>query len=159
MKKINIRYAGIILMLGMLSVFGCRSDTMSVESVHGTVTLDGQPVEGVSVVFTAKEGSSRPATGRTDEKGTFEMITGGASRNGVMAGDYFVTFSKYILVTPDGSEVKPFAFNPDGSSPEQPPLTKKYLIPLAYSDVNKPLFEAVVERKKKNVYTFDLKSR
>jgi len=156
MTDINIRFVGTLLLLGVLSLSGCRSNAIPVESVRGTVTLDGVPMEGVSVVFTAKDGLSRPAVGRTDEKGKFEMITGGASRNGVMAGEYTVTFSKYILVTPDGSEAKPFAFNPDGSAPEQPPLTKKYLVPEKYADTGNPLFDAVVEKGKKNVYTFEL---
>ena len=160
MTKIKIRNMGIILLLGVLPLLGCSSDAVPVETVLGTVTLDGQPAEDITVTFTSKDGSSRAAIGRTNERGTFEMITGGSNRNGVMAGDYHVTFARYILVAPDGRSAESFPiFNSDGSPANRPPFTMKHMIPEKYGDTNNPLFEAVVERGKKNVYTFDLESR
>ena len=161
MTKIKIQYAGIFLLFGVFPLLGCNnSDTIPVEIVHGTVTLDGEPADDVSVTFTSKDGSSRAAIGRTNECGTFEMITGGSKRNGVMAGDYHVTFVKYILVAPDGRPVESFpVFNPDGSPANRPEFTMKHTIPKKYGDRNNPLFEAVVERGKKNVYTFELEGQ
>ena len=160
MTKIRIRYAGFILLLGALPLLGCSSEAIPVETVLGTVTLDGQPAEDITVTFTSKDGSSRSAIGRTNERGTFEMITGGVNRNGVMAGNYHVTFSRYLLVTPDGRRADSLPiFNPDGSPVDRPPLTMKHMIPEKYGDANNPLFEAVVERGKRNVYTFDLESQ
>jgi len=144
----------------MLSLFGCSSDAIPIETVLGTVTLDGQPAEDVTVTFTSKDGGTRSAIGRTNEQGTFEMITGGTTRNGVMAGEYYVIFARYILVTPDGrlAETLPL-FNADGSPADRPPLTMRHLIPKRYGNMNSPLFEAVVERGKRNVYTFALESQ
>lgn len=164
MKKNNIkivfreRLLIVLLVLITLIFSGCRQDGIPVEKVIGTVTLDGKPATDFTVSFIAKDGKTRAAVGRTDNNGEFEMLTGGVNQNGVMPGDYYVTFSKYILVTPDGQEAKPFKFNPDGSAPPDQKLTKKYLVPLKYSDTEKPLFEAVVESGKINRYTFDLES-
>jgi 5-hydroxyisourate hydrolase-like protein (transthyretin family) len=113
----NVFYERLLIVLFVFATLifsGCRPSGVAVEKVLGTVTLDGKPAIEVTVSFTAKEGKTRPAVGRTNNKGEFEMLTGGANRNGVMPGDYYVTFSKYILVTPDGQESQPFKFNPDG---------------------------------------------
>ncbi|MDR2643249.1 MAG: Ig-like domain-containing protein [Planctomycetaceae bacterium] len=146
------------LLLGLLFFAGCGQNSIRVEKVTGTVTLDKKPVADVTVSFHPKDNNLRAAIGRTNEKGEFDMATGGAKNDGAMSGDYFVTFSKYILVTQNGVEAEPFVMNADGSPPPERELTKKYLIPEKYRDSQKPLFEVKVERGKNNKYTFDLQS-
>jgi hypothetical protein len=62
--------------------------------VSGTVTLDGEPVEGVSVMF------GTGGFGETDASGRYEAGSG-AGEKGVPAGDYTVTCEKWVM--PDGS--------------------------------------------------------
>jgi hypothetical protein len=52
---------------------GC-SGGLALIPVEGTVTLDGQPVEGASVLFEPK-GGGKPATGTTDAAGKFVLTT------------------------------------------------------------------------------------
>ncbi|MDR3110070.1 MAG: Ig-like domain-containing protein [Planctomycetaceae bacterium] len=157
-----MRHSILLLCFGLVLysfiVSGCSRSGVPVQKVLGTVTLDGKPIDDVTVSFVPKSGGSRPAIGRTNPQGQFEMITGGASVNGVMTGEYIVTFTKSILVTPDGKEAKPFEFLPNGDPPPAQKLTEKHLIPLKYSDVKEPLFDVTVESGKTNRYTFDLKS-
>lgn len=59
---------------GMLMMFtlGCNSsDQPDLGQVTGTVTLDGQPLTGVAVVFQPDNG--RPARGMTDAEGKYEL--------------------------------------------------------------------------------------
>ncbi|EAQ80727.1 hypothetical protein DSM3645_11941 [Blastopirellula marina DSM 3645] len=53
-------------------LLGCgpRGDKEIVE-VEGTITLDGQPLPGATVLFVP--GKSRPSGGRTDENGHYEL--------------------------------------------------------------------------------------
>jgi hypothetical protein len=65
--------------------------------VTGTVTLDGEPVDGASVMFVA-EGEGRPASGTTDGSGNFTLttFTGG---DGALPGSYKVTVFKTAAPT------------------------------------------------------------
>ena len=70
MKSTNIRF----LLLGLLAVsgFGCGSDdTPPLGEVTGVITLDGQPLEGVIIVFKPQVG--RAATGTTDAQGIYSL--------------------------------------------------------------------------------------
>ncbi|MCA9028924.1 MAG: carboxypeptidase regulatory-like domain-containing protein [Planctomycetaceae bacterium] len=53
--------------------FGCgRTDLPELAEVEGTVTLDGQPLEGVLVSFYPAD-EARPGTGVTDAEGHYEL--------------------------------------------------------------------------------------
>ena len=76
---------------------GCGDDGPSTESVEGVVTLDSQPVEGVTVGFSPTvAGKGTPATGLTDANGVFKLtaIGGGGPGQGTAVGEYNVSFSK-----------------------------------------------------------------
>jgi len=62
------------LSLFCLCQLGCGSkgDQPELGTVHGTVTLDGQPLVGVAVVFQPDNG--RPSRGTTDAEGKYELI-------------------------------------------------------------------------------------
>lgn len=56
----------------LLCVSGCGGDdTPPLGEVSGTITLDGEPLEGVIVVF--KPESGRAATGTTDASGQYTL--------------------------------------------------------------------------------------
>lgn len=58
-----------VLLLALMA--GCGDDTPPLGEVTGTVTLDGEPLEGVIVVFKPEVG--RPATGTTDAQGKYTL--------------------------------------------------------------------------------------
>ncbi|MCA9089244.1 MAG: carboxypeptidase regulatory-like domain-containing protein [Planctomycetaceae bacterium] len=51
---------------------GVPSDRPDLATVTGTVTLDGQPLEGADVTFQPE--SARPSVGTTDSSGKYELI-------------------------------------------------------------------------------------
>jgi hypothetical protein len=69
---------------------GCGGGT-KMYPVEGTVTLDGQPLEGAVVTFTSSDGNA-VATGVTSASGKFKLLSGG--QEGAKAGTYKVTVNK-----------------------------------------------------------------
>lgn len=71
---------------------GCGKGRVFVP-VTGTVTLDGEAVEGATVSFVPKvaEGGSS-ATGITDASGKFELSSGAES--GAAPGEYYISVAK-----------------------------------------------------------------
>lgn len=71
----NFRRPGAVLSLLVLSVVGLSgcggADTPPLGRVSGKVTMGGQPLVGVIVLFKPDDG--RAATGTTDDQGHYEM--------------------------------------------------------------------------------------
>lgn len=83
-------------LLGILaSTVGCGDANMG--RVHGTVTLDGQPLDGAMVTFAPAEGGGRPAAGRTDNRGRYQLVFSRDAR-GAMVGPHTVSISTYSEV-------------------------------------------------------------
>jgi hypothetical protein len=78
---------GSVVCLGLV---GCNPGGGLVPA-KGKVIYKGQPVAKASVTFVRAEGT--PATGMTDEKGEFQINTGG--KPGVAKGEYKVTVTKF----------------------------------------------------------------
>lgn len=99
---------------------GCGGSTIEVPEelapVSGTVTLDGQPAAGISVVFVPSVNPGNPsertggsgAVGGTDASGKY-TLQHRSGQPGIQPGHYNVIFSKIAL--PDGSPV------PEGKDP------------------------------------------
>jgi len=71
---------------------GCGSGGPELVPLTGTVTLDGEPVEGASVTF-MPQFTGQPATGTTDVTGKFSLRTH-PHGEGVMPGKHKVTVQK-----------------------------------------------------------------
>lgn len=70
----NLRITTTTLVMGTLSVFtmiGCGKSEVELGAVTGRVTLDGQPVRGVFVVFQPE--GRRPALALLDPDGKFKL--------------------------------------------------------------------------------------
>jgi hypothetical protein len=72
------------------ALIGCGND---LASVQGTVSLDGQPINGGpqiygTVTFYSESGQGAPATAIIDESGHYSLKTGG--QDGVAPGTYLV---------------------------------------------------------------------
>jgi hypothetical protein len=135
-----MRLVGLTLLLGAAA--GCDGRRTPV-AVGGTVTLDGKPVEGAIVTFHLlgddKEG--RPATGRTDKTGTFQLKAG--NEDGARPGVYKVVVIKNVLADPK-LKVPDFPDTPEGRNQrdhflwkhfgdDQPP--SKNVLPDRYGDL------------------------
>ena len=92
-----------VLLLIAVAVFGCGKDPNlpDLHATSGTVTLDGQPLDGAVVTFypTGNTRGTR-AHGRTDAQGRY-TLTSSKLGKGTPAGSYRVIVSK--LTMPDGS--------------------------------------------------------
>jgi hypothetical protein len=86
----RIRYAVLVVVL-LLAASGCGGQRLV--KLEGTVTLDGQPLDGATVTFSPEGGSGNSASGLTGSDGVFYLTTR-TSGDGVAPGSYKVTVTK-----------------------------------------------------------------
>ena len=86
----------VVGMLSLFTVVGCGGiKSPAVTVVSGTVLLDGEPLDGASVVFHPTSPSGLAGSGKTTTDGTFGLTTFRATPGaGVVPGEYVVTISK-----------------------------------------------------------------
>jgi hypothetical protein len=87
-----------VLFTGLLG--GCHRGP-SVVPVTGTISYEGKPLEGATVMFVPQGDSSGTllAFGQTDAEGRFRLRTNvgsKASHDGAVPGEYRVAISKYV---------------------------------------------------------------
>ncbi len=91
-----------LLMCALVAAFiGCGESNPPTENVTGVVTLDGKPVEGATITFTADDPEGEPATGKSGVDGKYTLTTF-TSGDGAMAGSYKITVKKFPEV--EGSD-------------------------------------------------------
>src|SRR4051812_39397623 len=66
------RWTKLFLSALLVGCAGCGASTQEIAPVHGRITLDGQPIQYASVVFTAA--GKLPSGGYTDESGSYELM-------------------------------------------------------------------------------------
>ena len=165
----------------LLLAGGCRRSGPVVEMVEGTVTLDGTPIEGVTVTFKPVGGAGLMAFGMTRADGRFTLnaTRGGRPGAGTAAGDYAVTLTKtkggYEIVEGPPAPETPSTPPPDietakaeyekwareqAQKKPRPLPPVEYLIPKAYGDEKTSGFKATVKkgRNSGDAFRFDLKS-
>jgi len=108
----------------MLTLAGCPQTTTvdkpDLVPVEGTITLDGEPLEGASVMFGGM------SVGQTDANGHYELSYQGTDK-GCPAGTHVVVVEKWVM--PDGSVYR----DTEGISPLQAGATQQ--LPLRYADM------------------------
>ena len=114
-----------VLLLLLTVVPACGPSGPRPVPVSGTVTVDGQPMAGASVMF-MPQSTGQPGVGVTDEAGKFRLTTG-SSQEGVLPGAYKVTVTLY--------KVTGFVTDKDGLSGGIAPegIREQWLIPQRYS--------------------------
>ena len=85
------RPALLVLFLLFAAVTGCGDGLVQFKA---TVTVDGEPYEGASVMFMPEDGKGRIAVGNTAADGSVQFTSYNAF-DGVRPGTYKVTVSKY----------------------------------------------------------------
>jgi hypothetical protein len=132
--------------MAALLLIGCGSEGPTVP-VTGTLRYKNAPVVKANVVFMPESG--RPATGRTDEQGRFELETFGPG-DGAVPGKHVVT----VAMAPTGTEPMPLSFVP--SNPNYLPDQAEYPIPIKYLSPTQSGLEFTVERGRKNHFEIEL---
>jgi len=80
----------IVLALGTLTLTGCGSGGTGV--VEGKVTVNGQPIKGLEVLFADAAGEVGSVVGYTRKDGSYRLIRG-RGEPGIPVGEYRVTIS------------------------------------------------------------------
>jgi hypothetical protein len=102
--------------VGLLGIAGCDKGDTTLAPVEGSVTLDGQPLPKVYLLFDQPQASQNNAfTGLTDEQGRYVLKPLGGDRAGAAPGMYRVTLTT--------------AFAPPGAA-EDAPLPPERVPPL-----------------------------
>ena len=131
---------------------GCGgADRPATAPVSGTVTVDGEAVEGAAVMFVPEKGG-RPATGTTDAQGHFTLRT-------IEKGDGAVLGSHQVAITLAKTTGGPEALE-GGTMGEVSPRTvqTEWIVPRKYSDPKTSGLTKMVAEGDANTFTFDLKS-
>jgi len=92
----------------VLFLTGCKNPDSKYVKVEGTITYNGEAVEGATVVFMAVDPGNESGTGTTDAGGKYTLTSAGATSGGtgVQPGEYTVTVKKTLETrTPDPDEV------------------------------------------------------
>jgi hypothetical protein len=105
MARLHYRWWMSFVAAGILAtIAGCSGGSaLDTAMVTGVVTLDGEPVEGATVMFRpVTEGQGAPATGTTDASGKYTLTTvavgeaAGAAGAGALPGEYYVGVTKTV---------------------------------------------------------------
>ena len=124
----------------LLCYCGCSGSSSNFGTVEGTVTLDGKPLSGVSVMFYPESGA-RSSAGQTDENGKYSLRHT-RDTEGAVIGKHRVTISTEDLADRD----------------EEVATKKRKALPLKYTDQNKTELSETVESGN-NTIDFPLKSK
>jgi len=138
--------------------------------VSGTVTYNGQPIEGATVVLVpAVDGSGRPAGGDSGPNGKFTLQTsvgGTQMAPGAIPGEYKVTVSKLAaaggakqIYDPNNPSKPPELTAPDEAKEKSKleEMKAKASLPEKYSDAATSGLTASIKDSGSNELTFDLK--
>jgi hypothetical protein len=144
-----------LLIISVVLVFcGCnRNNHLGTALVKGTITVDGQPVEMIEVIFSPVSGDGLPAYGQTDQHGNYSLTTAGTTiGSGAVPGEFIPTFKKVLL------EHDPRFFGKEDVIPPLPKVT--YLIPKKYAQKETTdILPVTVLKKKTNIFDFNLSSK
>lgn len=151
MKSLPASRLALAISVMLLSLPGCsgQSDQPDLGQVQGTITLDGQPLSGVAVVFQPESG--RPARGLTDAEGKYELTYIRQTR-GAKTGLNRVE----IAPSEEADELEDTAADADSVSPKRLARSGKPLVPARYN--RRSELQADVQPGA-NVFDFQLTSR
>ena len=148
------RSIGCFVLVALLVGCGETGDTNRPKTVPvtGSVTYNGQPVEGATVTFVTGGSGGRGALGTTDASGKFQLTTFEAG-DGAIPGSYKVTIAKTTGETAPMTQEDGVVVPPTGG----PPTTEvKDELPLKYKDASTSGLTADVKEGGDNQFTFDL---
>ncbi len=147
-----------------LVLSGCGGTSLGTVPVQGTVTIDGNPVEGVTIVFNPDDAGGRAASGRTDASGNYTLTTE-INGDGALPGGYKITVSK-VEVEEDDTLPEQVDPNDEGSmdaiygqldtSKEQ---KSKNLVAKKFGNATTSGLAATVAEEGENKFDFEVTSK
>jgi hypothetical protein len=152
---------GLVALLALGSLVGCGGSGIGTVPAEGTVLVDGQPMEGVMVVFNPDDEGGRAASGRTDAEGHF-VLTTEVNGDGALPGSYKISVSKHENAEDD----LPKEVDPDdeasldaiyGQLDTRKQAKSKNLIAEMYSNYMGSGLTAEVTSGGENNFTFEVK--
>ncbi len=137
-------------------VLGCGASGQAKYPVTGKVSLDGQPLAGVSVTFSPSDRKLPTSGGKTDAQGVYTLSTTQGDK-GAVVGKHMVILSGGASATAQKPEdqYKTASTTSGGGGGSPAPETPKSPIPEKYSNSG-------VEKEvtaKSNTIDFDLSSK
>ena len=138
----------------LLALAGCPGgggeDLPDLVPAGGTVTLDGEPLSGASVVFVPVGTTpGRGCSGLTDASGHFEIVAD-AENKGAPVGEFQVVINKWVME--DGSDFQ----SAEGLSPME--AGAEELLPPKYSSEAETELKATVPAGGSDSISFELSS-
>jgi len=99
----NSFFAMALSALLVLGLVGCSDPDSRYSRVEGTVTYNGQLVDGATIRFQSVDPEGESASGTTDAGGKFTLTSTGAKDGGrgALPGEYTVLVIKYEQAPPD----------------------------------------------------------
>jgi hypothetical protein len=134
----------------MLAATGCGKAGIATYPVSGTVALDGQPLDGATVMFVPKSGPPHGAV--TDAAGAFSIV----GKPGVPAGPCRIMVTKppagaAAMSNPTPEDLQRISERATAPKPERSPIPEKY-----GRTETSGLTAEVTTDASKNVFTFEL---
>ena len=157
MKKMSSRTILTVLLFGSLLMMGCAQpqgpERPTTYAVSGTVTHNGNPVEGATVNFQSATGANG-AVGTTDATGKYTLTTFAAG-DGAVPGEYKIKIVKFegAAKTDVVDESSEDYVAPIEGQEDAPP---KNLLPEAYADATTSGLTATVTQDAAQVFDFAL---
>jgi hypothetical protein len=137
----RIRFHRLLLSGLMVSLAGCGGSDVELAPVHGRVTLDGQPVRGVFIIFQPQSG--KPSYDMLNADGEFEL-----QYNVSHAGSLIGTHEVFLRPLGPDEQGELAELLPDG-------VTEATKVPERYRQP----FETVEVSDEKQEFTFELTSK
>ncbi|MCL2349042.1 MAG: carboxypeptidase-like regulatory domain-containing protein [Planctomycetaceae bacterium] len=149
---VPIVFFGLLLLAAVFGT-GCNSSPQlkGLVPVKGTVTYQGKPLEGATVVFSPKENKQgrRAAVALTDKQGKFELMT--LSQKGAFPGEYLASVVKNADAAPKSNQERIEQIK-QKKPLQQRPQNIVSEIPVKYNDEKKSgLFFDIGEKGLSNV--------
>lgn len=140
------RYHISVLSVALLATtLGCGKTDSTRASVHGTVTVGGEPIENGQIVFRPTGGNSGPSAGATIENGHYSV----AAKKGPMIGSNQIQINGREKT---GKKIANYAF------PGGPPLDEyREIVPKHYRGDESILIYEVVSGDQEKHFELDVK--
>ncbi|MEW4562375.1 hypothetical protein AB1K70_07610 [Bremerella sp. JC770] len=71
MSRLNLTV--VLLPMLLVGLVGCQQNEFETAPIHGTITLNGEPVQGARVLFIPSNKKTKAAGGETDRNGQYEI--------------------------------------------------------------------------------------
>ena len=102
-----IFFTSVLVVCSAFVFTGCNNPDNRFVKVAGTITYNGQAVDGATITFASVESGGESASGVTDAGGKYTLTSSGTvnAGTGVLPGEYIVRVSKTLSTyTPDPDE-------------------------------------------------------